>query len=120
MLLPDVRSGKLERVGKALDLQWAASGATYKHSQEVLGQESIRLWKKAGYNRIRFLRWFFKAEGVSVQMDAEERDFVKCTGAGVEKGCEWQELRASTMPRQLAQSCANSPQPLARISTSMT
>ena len=88
ILLPDVRSGKLERVGKTLDQQWAASGATYKQSQEVLVQESISLWKRADYNRIRFLRWLFKAEGMSVQMDAEEWDFVKCMGAGAEKGCE--------------------------------
>ena len=52
ILLPDVRSGKLARVGKTLDLQWAASGATYKHSQEVLVKQSIRLWKTAGYSRI--------------------------------------------------------------------
>ena len=88
ILLPDVRSGKLERVGEALDQQWAASGATYTHSQEALVKQSIRLWKTAGYNRIKFLRWLFKAEGMSVQMDAEEWDFVKCMGAGAEKGCE--------------------------------
>jgi hypothetical protein len=88
ILLPDVRSGKLERVGKTLDQQWAASGATYKHSRKVLDQESISLWKRADYNIIRFLRWLFKAEGMSVQMDAEEWDFVKCMGAGAVKGCE--------------------------------
>ena len=65
ILLPDVRSGKLERVGESLDQQWAASGAAYKHSQEVLVQKSISLWKRADYNRIRFLRWLFKAEGMS-------------------------------------------------------
>ena len=43
ILLPDVRSGKLERVGKASDQQWAASGATYKHSREVLVKQSISL-----------------------------------------------------------------------------
>ena len=86
--LPDVRSGKLERVSKARDQQWAASGATYKHSQEVLVKQSIRLWKTAGYSRIRFLRWLLKAEGMSFQMDAKEWDVVKCMGAGAEKGCE--------------------------------
>ena len=72
MLLPDVRSGKLERDGKTLDQQWAASGATYKHSRGVLASENISLWKRADYNNIRFLRWLFKAECMSVQVDAEE------------------------------------------------
>ena len=88
ILLTDVRNGQLESVSKALDQQWAASGATYKHSQEVLVKQSIRLWKTAGYNRIRFLRWLFTAEGMSVQMDAEEWALVKCMGAGAEKGCQ--------------------------------
>ena len=87
-MLRDVRSGKLERVGEALDQQWAVSGATYKHSQKVLINQSISLWKRAGYNRIRFLRWLFKAEGMSVEIDPEEWDLVKCMGAGAEKGCE--------------------------------
>ena len=39
---------------------------------------------------------------------------------GRRKAVKWQGLKASTMPRQLAQSCAKSPQPLARDSTSMT
>ena len=43
ILLRDVRSGKLERVGEALDQQWAVSGATYKHSQKVLIKQSISL-----------------------------------------------------------------------------
>jgi len=88
ILLPDVRSGKLERVGKALDQQWAASGATYKHSQEVLVKESISLWKTADYNRIRFLRWLFKFQGMSVEIDPEGVDLVKGMGAGAEKGCD--------------------------------
>ena len=88
ILLPDVRSGKLERVGKALDQQWAASGATYKHSQEVLVKQSTSLWKGAVYNRIRFLRWLFKAEGMSVEIDPEEWELIKYMGAGAEKGCE--------------------------------
>ena len=79
ILLPDVRSGQLESASKALDQQWAASGATYKHSHEVLINQSISLWKRAGYNRIRFL---------SVEIDPEEWDLVKCMGAGAEKGCE--------------------------------
>ena len=88
ILLPDVRSGQLESASKALDQQWAASGATYKHSREVLAKENISLWKRADYNNIRFLRWLFKAEGMSVQVDAEEWVFIKCMGAGAEKGCE--------------------------------
>ena len=87
ILLTDVRNGQLESVSKALDQQWAASGATYKHSHEVLVQESISLWKRADYNRIRFLRWLFKAEGMSVEIDPEEWDLVKNMGAGAEKGC---------------------------------
>ena len=39
---------------------------------------------------------------------------------GRRKAVKWQGLKASTMPRKLAQSCAKSPQPLARDSTSMT
>ena len=74
ILLRDVRSGKLERVGKALDRQWAASDATYKHSQQVLVKQSISLWKRADYNRIRFLRGLSKAEGMSVEIDLEEWD----------------------------------------------
>ena len=88
ILLPDVRSGKLERVGKALDQQWAASGATYKHSHEVLINQSISLWKRAGYNRIRFLRWLFKAEGMSVEIVPEEWDLLEGMGEGGKKGCE--------------------------------
>ena len=83
-----MRSGELESASKAWDQQWAASGATYKHSQKVLINQSISLWKRAGYNRIRFLRWLFKAEGMSVEIDPEEWDLVKNMGAGAEKGCE--------------------------------
>ena len=67
ILLPDVRSGKLERVCKTLDQQWAASGATYKHSLEILIRQS-RLWKTSSYNRIRFPRWLFKAERMPVDI----------------------------------------------------
>ena len=88
ILLPDVRGGQLESVSKALDQQWAASGATYKHSHEVLAKHEISLWKRARYNRIRFLRWLFKAEGMSVEIGPEEWDFLKGMGAGAEKGCE--------------------------------
>ena len=80
ILLRDVRSGKLERVGEALDQQWAVSGATYKHSLKILTKQGIRLWKKAVYNRIRFLRWLFKAEGMSVEIDPEEWDLIKKHG----------------------------------------
>ena len=88
ILLRDVRSGKLERVGEALDQQWAVSGATYKHSLKILTKQGICLWKRADYNRIRFLRWLFKAEGMSVEIDPEEWDLVKDMGAGAENGCE--------------------------------
>ena len=88
ILFPDVRSGDLESVSKALDQQWVASGATYKHSQEVLVKHCISLWKKAGYNRIRFLRWLFKAEGMSVEIVPEDWDLLSRMGAGVERGCE--------------------------------
>ena len=76
ILLPDVRSGKLERVGKILVQQWAASGATYKHSRKVLIQESVSLWKRANYSIIRSLRWLFKAEGMSPD---------GCRGVGLRK-----------------------------------
>ena len=84
-MLPEVRSGKLESASKALDQQWAASGATYKHSLDILAKQR---GKSSHYKRIKFLRWLFKAEGMSVQMDAEEWDFVNCMGAGAVKGCE--------------------------------
>ena len=85
-LLQDVRSGQLESACKALDQQWAASGATYLRSNDILVKHKISLFRGATYHRIRFLRWLFKAEGMSVQMDAEELEFVKCMGAGTEKG----------------------------------
>ena len=88
ILLTDVRSGQLESVSKALDQLWAASGATYKHSQEVLMNQSISLWQRAGYNRIRFLRWLFKAEGMSVEIVPEEWDLLEGMGEGGKKGCE--------------------------------
>ena len=63
-------------------------GSLWRDVQALAGGLGPGLWKRADYNRIRFLRWLFKAEGMSVQMDAEEWDFVKCMGAGAEKGCE--------------------------------
>ena len=120
ILLTDVRSGQLESVSKALDQLWAASGATYKHSQEVLMNQRISLWQRAGYNRIRFLRWLFKAEGMSVQVDAEEWDFVKCMGAGAEKGCEVAGVESFDDAQAACAELRKLPQPLARVLTSMT
>ena len=120
-MLEDVRSGQLESACKALDQQWAADGATYRRSQEILLEHKIGLWTHSTYNRIRFLRWLFKAEGMSVEMTPEEWDLLTGMGPGAEKRQgRIGGLRASTTPRQLALSCANSPQPLARHTISMT
>ena len=117
ILLPDVRSGKLERVGKILDQQWAASGATYKHSLKTLARQS---GKKSNYKRIRFLRWLFNADGMSVEIGPEEWGLLNKRRQQGKHAVKLQELTASTMSRQFAQSCPNSVQPLLRDSTSMT
>ena len=53
-LLQDMRDGNLESACKALDQEWAASGASYKRSQEVLAKHDICTWRRATYSRIRF------------------------------------------------------------------
>ena len=50
--------------------------------------QRISLWQRAGYNRIRFLRWLFKAEGMSVEIVPEEWDLLEGMGEGGKKGCE--------------------------------
>ena len=53
-LLEDMRGGNLESLRKALDLDWAASGASYKRSRELLVKHKSRLWQRDLYHSIRF------------------------------------------------------------------
>ena len=87
-LLQDVRSGQFESACKALDQEWAASGASYRRSQKILLDHNIDLWKDATYNRIRFLRWLFKAEGMFVVIGPDEWDLLTGMGSGAQKGCQ--------------------------------
>ena len=87
--MEEVRSGQLESACKALDQRWAASGAMlYTHSQDILLKHEIGVWRRSTYNRIRFLRWLFKAEGMSVEMDPKEWDVLTGMGSGAKAGIE--------------------------------
>lgn len=76
--MQELRSGRLgsalTKVAEAL----AAPGATYSACEEHL--KTVRLWEKARYSRLIFLRWLFKAEGVAPEMC--ERDWALLTGMG--------------------------------------
>ena len=88
-LLEDVRNGSLWRACQDLPLSWQTK-ATYRASAEVLVKHGLALWtRRALYNRMRFLRWLFKAEGVVAACD--EGDYYKILagmGAGAERGYE--------------------------------
>ncbi len=78
VLMRELRSGRLgsalTKVAEAL----AAPGATYSACEEHL--KTVKLWEKATYSRLNFLRWLFKAEGVAPEMC--ERDWALLTGMG--------------------------------------
>ena len=59
-MLQDMRGGNLESACKALDQEWAASGASYTRSQKVLVKHNfiikhnIKHPMRLCYSRIRF------------------------------------------------------------------
>ncbi len=72
LLMQDLRSGRLESALANVAAAFAASaGATYSACLEHL--RSVRLWeKKATCSRLNFLRWLFKAEGVTAKICEED------------------------------------------------
>ena len=90
-LLPDLKSGKVARACAELVRTWAAaSGASYRVSEKVLVDQEISLFSGRGarYNRTRFLRWLFRAEGMDVDIDEPDYQILAGMGSGAEGGLE--------------------------------
>ena len=90
-LLPDLKSGKVARACAELVRTWAAaSGASYRVSEKVLVDQQISLFSGRGarYNRTRFLRWLFQAEGMDVDIDEPDWQILAGMGSGAEGGLE--------------------------------
>ena len=88
-LLPDLKSGKVARACAELVRTWAAaSGASYRASEQVLVDHQISLFSGPRYCRTHFLRWLFKAEGMHVDIEEPDWKILAGMGSGAEKGLQ--------------------------------
>ena len=88
ILLQDVKSGSLWRACEELFILWTDSDLPISYTQCAPLLRQIQLWAgaRAIYNRTRFLRWLFKAEGKKVEVSEQDWKLLAVMGSGIQKG----------------------------------
>ncbi|CAK0841170.1 unnamed protein product [Prorocentrum cordatum] len=84
-LVPDVQNGKLRDACVDLAELFAAK-PTFRDAESILRKHEIQLWAGATYNRVRFVQWLFKAEGLRVPVEDKDWPLIAGMGSGAEEG----------------------------------
>ena len=84
ILLTDIKNGRLCRALTEVTTARYDQTFTYASGSAILND--IKLWARATYSRLRFMRWFFVAEGIHVDVGPKDWQLLVEMGKGAAAG----------------------------------